>query len=55
MRRKIALTLAWLLIGFIIYAILVSPDRAADVVQAIWDIIVEGFRNIGRFFRSLTE
>ncbi|USQ76607.1 hypothetical protein [Ornithinimicrobium cryptoxanthini] len=55
MPRNIKQILTWLLFGFIIYAIITSPDRAADIVQATWDIIAEGFRNIGRFFSSLME
>ncbi|MGB5952487.1 MAG: hypothetical protein WBG57_08260 [Ornithinimicrobium sp.] len=45
--------LLWLLFGFFIYAIITSPDRAADIVEAVWDIIADGFRNIGRFFDAL--
>ncbi len=47
--------LLWLVFGFLIYAIITSPDRAADIIQAIWDIIVQGFTNIGRFFGSLVD
>lgn len=47
--------LQWLLFGFLVYAVITSPDRAADIVQAIWDIIATGFRNIGRFFSELIE
>ena len=55
MPKTIKRILVWLLFGFIVYAIITSPDRAADIVQAVWDIIAEGFRNIGRFFSSLIE
>lgn len=55
MPRNVKQILVWLLFGFIIYAIITSPDRAADIVQAVWDIIAEGFRNIGRFFSSLMD
>ena len=53
MPSKIKQILIWLLFGFIIYAIITSPERAADIVQATWDIIANGFRNIGQFFSSL--
>lgn len=43
----------WLIFGFLIYAIITSPDRAADIVRGVWDIIATGFSNIFRFFRSL--
>lgn len=45
--------LLWLVFGFLVYAIIVNPDRAADIVVAVWDIIAEGFVNIGRFFQEL--
>ena len=45
--------LHWLLWGFIIYAVVTNPDRAADIVRAIWDIISQGVLNIGRFFNNL--
>lgn len=45
--------LLWLLFGFLIYAIITSPDRAADIVRGVWDIIAQGFINIFRFFNSL--
>ncbi len=55
MPPRIKQILMWLLFGFLVYAVVTSPDRAADVVQAIWDIIINGFDNIGRFFQALTE
>lgn len=45
--------LHWLVWGFVIYAIITNPDRAADIVSAVWDIISQGFLNIGRFFNNL--
>ena len=45
--------LHWLLWGFIIYAVVTNPDRAADIVRAVWDIISQGVLNIGRFFNQL--
>jgi hypothetical protein len=51
--KRIKQILIWLLFGFLIYAIITSPEKAADIVQAVWDIIYEGFANIGRFFEAL--
>lgn len=48
--KKIVL---WLLVIFILYAIFTSPSDAANIVGSAWDIIVNGVRNIGRFFDSL--
>lgn len=47
--------LIWTLFGFLVYAIITSPDRAADIVQAVVDIILSGFSNIGRFFSELVS
>ena len=44
---------AALLVIFALYAILVSPDDAASLVGTIWDILVNGIKNIGRFFDTL--
>lgn len=45
--------LHWLVWGFVVYAIITNPDRAADIVGAVWDILSQGFLNIGRFFNNL--
>ena len=48
--KKIVL---WLLVIFMLYAILTSPDSAATIVGSIWDVIVNGVRNIATFFDRL--
>lgn len=48
--KKILHFLVW---GFLIYAIITNPDRAADIVSAVWDIVSQGVLNIGRFFNKL--
>ncbi len=53
MPTRIKQILLWLLFGFLIYAIITSPEKAADIVQSVWDILYEGFANIGRFFQAL--
>ena len=53
MPDKIKQILLWVLFIFIVYAVISKPDRAADIVIAVWDFIVEGFRSIGRFFEAL--
>jgi len=55
MPPQIKRTLIWLLFGFAVYAVITSPERAADIVVAVWDIIAGGFRNIGRFFEALVS
>ena len=34
-------------------AIIVSPDRAADIVRTVWDILVQAVQSLGRFFDVL--
>ncbi|WP_199847401.1 hypothetical protein [Janibacter massiliensis] len=48
--KKIVL---WLLTIFLVYAILTSPNQAADIVSTVWDMIVTAVRNIGQFFDAL--
>ena len=48
--KKIVL---WLLTIFLLYAILTSPDAAANIVGSAWDVIANGVSNIGKFFDSL--
>ncbi len=48
--KKIVL---WLLVIFLLYAILTSPDSAADIVDSAWDIVRNGVRNIFEFFDAL--
>lgn len=43
----------WTFWIFVIYAIFTSPDRAADLVMTVWEIIVNGFASIGIFFDRL--
>ena len=43
----------WLLVIFLLYAILTSPISAADIFNSVWDIITNGVENIARFFDSL--
>ncbi|WP_172669690.1 hypothetical protein [Arsenicicoccus sp. oral taxon 190] len=53
MNPKIKKVLLWLLVAFLIYAIIVSPDRAADIVRTVWDILVQAVQSLGRFFDKL--
>ena len=48
--KKIVL---WLVVIFLIYAILTAPDEAADMVNAVWDFIVSAAASIAEFFDSL--
>lgn len=48
--KKIVL---WLVTIFLLYAILTSPDEAANIIGSAWDVIANGVSNIGKFFDSL--
>lgn len=45
--------LGFLLLIYIIYAIIRSPTQAADVVRTIFEILANGIRSIATFFDSL--
>lgn len=55
MPAKAKTILMWIVVIFLIYAIVTSPDRAADVVQAVWDVISGAFASFGQFFSNLTQ
>ena len=48
--RKI---LGWVLLAYVVYAIIKSPTQAADVVKTSFEILDEGVRSIFAFFDSL--
>lgn len=48
--RKILL---WVLIGFLVYAIVTSPGQAADIVRTSFAIIAQAVRSIFVFFDAL--
>ncbi|WP_157073211.1 hypothetical protein [Kribbia dieselivorans] len=43
----------WLVVLFAIYAIVTSPDQAANIVKTAWDIVWTGVTNIATFFNRL--
>ena len=55
MPRKAKTILIWIGVIFAIYAIVQTPDRAADVVLSIVDVVVNAFRSIFDFFGSLVQ
>jgi hypothetical protein len=48
--KKIVL---WLVVIFLLYAILTSPTEAANIFGAAWNIIVYGVSNVAAFFDNL--
>ena len=55
MPGKAKTILMWVVIVILLYAVIKSPDRAADIVQAIWDVIMGAFASFGQFVQSLIE
>ena len=43
----------WLVVIFLFYAIVTSPDDAADIFGSAWQIVVNGVQNVASFFDSL--
>ena len=48
--KKIVL---WLVVVFLLYAILTSPAEAADIFGTAWDVLANGVKNIAAFFDNL--
>ncbi len=48
--KKIVL---WLVVIFLIYAIVTSPNDAASIFSTAWDVVVSGVKNVAQFFDSL--
>lgn len=53
MPHQVKRILVWIFWIFVIYAIFTSPDRAAQIVITVWEILVNGFSAIGIFFDRL--
>jgi hypothetical protein len=50
--KKIVL---WLVVIFLLYAILTAPTEAASMFNAAWDFTVEAVSNVAAFFTSLIK
>lgn len=55
MPAKVKLVLTWILVVFVVYAIVTRPDRAADVVESVWSFLAGAVEGFGRFFSELTS
>lgn len=51
--QRVKRILLWILLAFVVYAIVTSPTQAADIARSAWSIIVQGFVSIGSFFDAL--
>jgi hypothetical protein len=43
----------WLLVIFLLYAILTSPLDAAEIFNWVWDLVVRGVTNTADFFDAV--
>lgn len=50
---KVRQFVPWVIAAFFVYAVITSPDKSADTVRNLWDIVKQGFENIGQFFGNL--
>lgn len=55
MPPKAKTLIVWLVVAFLLYAVVTRPDRAADVLHTIGDFIGDVFQGIGSFFSSLAN
>jgi len=55
MPRKAKIVLIWIGMIFLIYAIVQTPDRAADVVLSIVDVFVNAVTSIFDFLGNLLQ
>ncbi|UZN04263.1 hypothetical protein [Cellulomonas sp. S1-8] len=47
--------LMWIVVIFILYAVVTNPDQAAAVVEGIGDFIYGAFMGFARFFDNLAS
>lgn len=45
----------WLLLAFVVYAVVKSPAQAADIVHTSFDILAQGVKAIIAFFDTLLK
>lgn len=50
---RVKTVVKWLVLGFLVYAVVKSPGQAADIVRTGFDIIAQGFAAIVAFFDAL--
>ncbi len=55
MPAKVKTVLIWLVVIFVVFAIYNSPDRASEVVGALWDVIVNAVAAFGTFLGGLVS
>jgi hypothetical protein len=51
--QRVKKILLWVLVAFAAYAIITTPDQAADILKTSGSILADGVRSIGTFFDAL--
>lgn len=51
--KNVKKILGWVLVAFLVYAIVKSPTQAADIVRTAFDILAQGVQSIFAFFDTL--
>lgn len=51
--EKIKKITIWVIFAFVLYAIFTNPNKSADIVHNIWDLLATGVRSIGDFFKAI--
>ena len=53
MSHKVKTIVTWLVVAFLVYAVVRNPARAAGVIRSIWDLIYGTVAGFGKFFSSI--
>ena len=53
MPAKVKTWLIWIIVAFLVFAVVRNPSKAADVVRAIWDLIYMTISGFVTFFGEL--
>jgi hypothetical protein len=53
MPAKLKTLLIVLVVIFLVYAVVRDPERAANVIKSIWDLLYNTIDGFGKFFASL--
>ena len=51
--EKIKRITIWVIFAFVLYAIFTNPNKSADIVHNIWDLLATGVHSIGDFFKAI--
>ncbi|MDE9365624.1 hypothetical protein PZ938_08395 [Luteipulveratus sp. YIM 133132] len=50
---KVKQFIPWVVLAFLVYAVVTSPNKSADLVRNIWEILSDGVSNIAQFFDNI--